>query len=330
MAMPAGIETTKGRGELLASPELRASLTRFIRGRVPDSELDDVVQATLADAFAAQRAPEDAEELRRWVFGIAKNKIADTHRRGRREEPNEDAVANHEAEAESAPLSARELLQWAEKELPQADGSKSTLEWMLREGDGEKLEHIAEEEKLPPARVRQRVSRLRKHYRSRWAAQIAAVAAAALAILALALWAIWRGRASPGPDQIASEKVLPPAPVPDDRAKEIRRLALERCRAEEWQKCIDELDRAKAIDPTGDRAQEVQEARAAAGRALTPPPAPPPSSSEAPKKAKPKIPAKSDWSGSSDMPSEKGSEPPPVQSEKKPPAPQPTELGGKK
>jgi DNA-directed RNA polymerase specialized sigma24 family protein len=318
MAMPA-LNTPENRGELLASTELRASLVRFVRGRVPDSDLDDVIQATLADAFAAQRAPDDPEELRRWVFGIAKNKIADTHRRGRREQPNDELISNHESEAERAPLSARELLLWAERELPPAQDSKNTLEWMLREGDGEKLEHIALEEKLPPARVRQRVSRLRKHYRARWAAVIAA----AIATLALGLWAIWRGRATPGPDTIASENIpVPPAPRPDDRAREIRQFALERCKAQDWQKCVDELDRAKVLDPVGDRAAEVEAARAAAGRALAPP-APIPTTSADEQKSKPlpkaKPKAKENW-GSSDFPSEKSGPPIPskIQGEKAP------------
>src|SRR5262245_8970716 len=135
MAMPVSIQSQTGRSEVLASAELRASLARFIRGRVPEADLDDVVQATLTDAFAATQAPDEPEEVRRWGFGIAKNKVADFHRRGRREAPNDELVQNQEAPAESAPISARELLNWAEKELPDADGSKSTLEWMLREGD---------------------------------------------------------------------------------------------------------------------------------------------------------------------------------------------------
>jgi len=249
--------------DLLADPRLRSDLLRFVRGRVSESEAEDVVQTVLTDAFAAREKPDDPEELRRWVFGIAKNKVADVHRRGGREVVR-DAPVGDEASAESAPLSARDLLRWAEKELPEGDNTQSTLEWMLREGSGEKLEHIAEEERLPAARVRQRVSRLRKHYRSRWAAQLAA--AAALLALGLVLWAVWRGRTTPGPNDIAREM-----PTPEQRAAELRRRALERCDAADWTPCLKGLDEAKALDPVGDEAARVREARAAAGRALAPP-----------------------------------------------------------
>jgi DNA-directed RNA polymerase specialized sigma24 family protein len=253
--------------DLLADPRLRADLLRFVRGRVAESEAEDVVQTILTDAFAARGRPEDPEELRRWVFGIAKNKVADVHRRGAREVVR-DAPVGEEASAESAPLSARDLLRWAENELPEGEQAQSTLDWMLREGSGEKLEHIAEEERVPAARVRQRVSRLRKHYRARWAAQLAA--AAALLALGLVLWAVWRGRTTPGPDDIARE-----TPTPEQRAVELRRVALERCDEKDWKPCLEGLDKAKAIDPVGDTAERIREARAAAARALAPtPPAP--------------------------------------------------------
>ncbi|MBK7584201.1 MAG: RNA polymerase sigma factor [Myxococcales bacterium] len=258
MAMPA----LDSRGTLLAAPELRAGLIRFVRGRVSEPDVEDIVQATLADAFAAREAPESPEDLRRWVFGIAKNKIVDLHRRGGREKPR-DGVAD-EAVAESAPLSARDLLRWAEEELPEAEGAKSTLDWMLREGDGEKLEHIAEEEQLPATRVRQRVSRLRKHFRSRWAAQLAA--AATLTVIGVVLWAWLANRTKPVPDEIARET------PPDERARELRRVALERCNAGDWVPCLEGLDRAKAIDPVGDEAAAIQEARSAAARRGAPAP----------------------------------------------------------
>lgn len=282
MAMPEF--SSPARTETLADPRLRAELLRFVARRLNESDAEDVVQATLTEAFASSKAPTAPEELRRWVFGIARNKVVDVYRRTKREAPPDSGISDDAAIAESTPLSARELLRWAENELPDNEGADSTLEWMLREGDGEKLEHIAEEAALPPARVRQRVSRLRRHYRARWAAQLAAVAA--LAILALAVWAIWRGRAVPTPEDIAEEKhPLPPTEKPED----IRRLALQRCEAEDWTRCIEGLDRAKALDPSGDRDERVQRAREAAARAKEPklaPPAPVPSTSGPAPKAK--------------------------------------------
>ena len=48
----------------LAHPALRASLSTFVRARVPVSEVDDIVQSALAEALAAERAPEDDDENR--------------------------------------------------------------------------------------------------------------------------------------------------------------------------------------------------------------------------------------------------------------------------
>ena len=247
--------TTSARHQALSDPALHRDLLRYARRRVSEHEADDVVQATLTDALAAERGPDDPEEVRRWVHRIARNKIVDHYRRGKREQLSEPE--NHEVAAESSPASARDLLRWAEGELPPNSDAKDTLEWMLREGDGEKLEHIAGEAELPAPRVRQRVSRMRKHFRTRWAAQLAA--AALLAAVVLAAWFVLR-KAAPGEDDIAREK------VPDtlERAREIRERALEKCDNALWDDCLRGLDEAKQLDPAGDSTPRVGAARAKA------------------------------------------------------------------
>jgi RNA polymerase sigma factor (sigma-70 family) len=268
---------------LLGDPELYRALVRYARRRVRESEVEDIVQATLTDALAAQRAPDDPEELRRWVHTIARNKIADIYRRGGREAPRDNV--GEEAAAQSTPVGARDLLRWAENELPPTDEAAHTLEWMLREGDGEKLEHIAEEANLPPPRVRQRVSRMRRYFKNRWTAQLAA--AAALTALVLALVTLLRK------DKTDQPIVREPVPVPSapPRAEELRRLALERCDQGEWQPCLDGLNEARKLDPDGDQTQRVQEARAAAARGLAPETTEPESKSKAAPKGDLRAPA---------------------------------------
>jgi DNA-directed RNA polymerase specialized sigma24 family protein len=246
---------------LLADPSLRSALLRFVRARVPPPEVEDIVQQTLTDALAASSAPDEAEELRKWVHGIARNKVVDFHRRAGREIVREPSPGE-EVVADSAPHSARELLRWAEKELPDGAEAHSTLEWMLREGEGEKLEHIAEEANVPAPRVRQRVSRMRRHLRARWAQ-----AAAAVVVLALVAFALYK-LAGPRPEDIAREEA--PPVTPEQRAAELRREAFEQCGGKQWQRCIETLDRAKALDPAGERDPRVEQARAAAATALEP------------------------------------------------------------
>src|SRR5690349_15526596 len=162
----------------LADPALRQSLSDFVRRRVPASDVDDVVQTVLVDALAAEGRPHEPGELRKWLLGIARHKVADLHRRAHREPPAELP----EIETSPAPIEARELVRWAEEQAGPSRDAKQTLDWMAREGEGEKLESIAASEQVPAARVRQRVSRMRRWMKERWLAELAAVAVLVIAV----------------------------------------------------------------------------------------------------------------------------------------------------
>ncbi|MDB4946511.1 MAG: hypothetical protein JWP97_6045 [Labilithrix sp.] len=240
-------------------PELRGALVAMVRRRVPESEVEDIVQTALAEAFESPHAPTDPESLRRWIFGVAKNKVVDYHRRAGRESFDVPDVAGA-----PAPHAEADLLRWAERHLPQGSENQKTLDWMLREGEGEKLESIAESEKLPPPRVRQRVSRLRRHFKENWQKEVALLAAVGVIVSGLVLYL----RRSEAPEPITREMV-------DPRAEPLRRDALARCAASDWTPCVEGLDAAKRLDPAGDARPEVQQAREAAEAARKEPPPPP-------------------------------------------------------
>jgi RNA polymerase sigma factor (sigma-70 family) len=271
------------RKSALADVEIRRFLTDFVKKRVPASDVDDVVQIVLCDALAAASPPEEREELRKWLIGIARHKVADFHRRTSREVIVETA----EPEVPAAPIDgpaggspdlspyesieARSMVRWAEEQAASTREAKQTLDWMAREGEGEKLETIAAEAHLPAARVRQRVSRLRRWMKERWLAELAAVAA--LALLALLLWRALRdpkdrpeARPDPTPPPPVEGPQIEPSPL--ERARALRADALEKCAREAWKPCLDGLDEARALDAVGDAAPEVQDARARADRAL--------------------------------------------------------------
>jgi DNA-directed RNA polymerase specialized sigma24 family protein len=264
----------------LGSPELRSLVQRLVRRRVPEVEVDDVVQTVLCDAFAsaktsAQQADgtgpvlDDDEQLRKWVVGITRHKVADFHRRGSRVKQVE---LPEQLEGEPPPHSAREWAHWAEK---QADGdadAERTLDWMAREGGGEKLAHIAASERLPATQVRQRVSRMRRLMRSRWMAELAAVAGVGIAVLVA--WYLLRDpgpTAKPVPDVVPVPDIVP-TPVPDNprlyRAYQLRGDSLRECDRQAWLRCLAGLDEAARLDPAGDEDAQVQGARAAASRGL--------------------------------------------------------------
>lgn len=155
--------------EVLASPDVRRRLVAMVARRVPADATEDVVQAVLCDALVAREVP-SIETVPRWLFAIARHKVADFHRRRRRHETDEaiEAVA-------SDPIEERDLIEHAKAIAP----DQRAFEWIVRAEEGATLAEIAEEEDLPAPVVRQRVSRLRRALRT------ALLAAAALTLALL-------------------------------------------------------------------------------------------------------------------------------------------------
>lgn len=160
----------------LADRDLRRGLTALLQRRLPTQEVEDIAQTVLCDALAARALPSDPDELRRYVSGIARHKIADYHRRAARQaarttdEDPADLGAPQREEAFGERAALERLL--AE---PRTRRDAQTLEWLVREHGGDRLNDIAKEEGLSSAVVRQRVSRLRRALRARYAALVLAV-----------------------------------------------------------------------------------------------------------------------------------------------------------
>jgi len=166
--------------EGLARPELRHGLVALLRRRVPQSEVADLMQTVLCDALASEGAPADPDDLARWVTGIARHKIADFRRRSGRFVADEHVCELAPPEP-PAPFEARQILSEVLAESGTAR-DRETLEWIVREHAGEALNAIAAEEGLPSPAVRQRVSRLRRALRSRFAILLAAAFVALLGL----------------------------------------------------------------------------------------------------------------------------------------------------
>jgi len=151
---------------LLADSPLRKAVSQMVRRRVPPSDADDVTQTVLCDALAAPVVPTEPSELRRFVCVIARNKIADFHRRARRLEVRGAAV---EPACGPPPVAARALLREIVERTSASPRDRETLDWIVREHEGEELAEIASDVGLSAPAVRQRVSRLRRALRAEWA-----------------------------------------------------------------------------------------------------------------------------------------------------------------
>ncbi|MBX3223840.1 MAG: sigma-70 family RNA polymerase sigma factor [Labilithrix sp.] len=195
----------------LGGDDVRRGLAAMLRRRVPSQEVEDVAQTVLADALASGAAPADPEELRRWLSGIARHKIADFHRQQARmsarmagPEPLESAVGAPTAFEERQVLHA---LLGEKRSRREAE----TMEWLVREHAGERLADIASENGVPAPVVRQRVSRLRRALRSRWTNVFGLLALlAGLSALGLAASA---PREAIAPDPAADVAFSPTAPA---------------------------------------------------------------------------------------------------------------------
>lgn len=65
--------------------ELGRLLRRYLRGRVPDADIDDVVQASLLDVWRYRARFDPGRSLTAWVLTIARRRAVD-HLRSRRHE----------------------------------------------------------------------------------------------------------------------------------------------------------------------------------------------------------------------------------------------------
>lgn len=211
------------RAHALGGREVRRGLEALLRRRVPHQEVEDVAQTVLADALEASVIPTDPDELRRWLTGIARHKIADFHRRSARSKArlasSDDARLDVDAFAASpVAFEEREVLHALLGEK-RSRREAETMEWLIREHAGERLADIASENGVPAPVVRQRVSRLRRALRSRWTGVIAVVAiVSGLSVLGAAFLDAPTEAIAPDP-AIAAAPLAPASATPADLVK---------------------------------------------------------------------------------------------------------------
>jgi DNA-directed RNA polymerase specialized sigma24 family protein len=165
----------------LADAEVRRRIEGIVKRRVQPGDVEDVVQQVVCDALGSDLVPDDPADVPRWLFGITRHKVADHHRAARRRE--REPLDPAEVPGRPAPLEARSLLRGVMADATRAPRGAETMEWLARESQGERLDELAREVSLPPATVRQRVSRMRRWLQKRWLREALLVAAASALVM---------------------------------------------------------------------------------------------------------------------------------------------------
>lgn len=161
--------TLPTRSHWLAEPALHQSLSAVLRRKVPHADVEDLAQTTLCEALEAERLPDEPGELKKFVLGIARHKAADHHRRAFRSPVMLAEAADPVAPSLGNEVEARALLGRIAESVANDHREQETLDWIVREHEGEPLGEIARTEKVEAPAVRQRVSRLRRMLRARYA-----------------------------------------------------------------------------------------------------------------------------------------------------------------
>ncbi len=140
--------------------ELRTSLFRFIRSRVPSREIaDDLTQDTLVKIAKRINSLKDEERLQPWAFSIARNVVTDYYRRNRSdlEESEDRAIDSEEYRNDNYNNEVASWLPGMLQELPEEDRRLLTL----TEIEGVSQKEIAEQQGLGYSAVKSRVQRAR-------------------------------------------------------------------------------------------------------------------------------------------------------------------------
>lgn len=236
------------RARLLRCPKVHAAIRKVARSKkVPPSDVDDVLQDTLARVSVATLPPVE-DEARKYINGIAKN-VAIDHLRVRMEDPAEplEEVGQDVAAADPEIVEKRSIGDALLLKGRQIFGDR--FDWFVRaKVHDESTVDIARSAGVTPGHVRDEVSMMTRFLRDHGRASGLGVVLLMIAAVALVL------RPPPEPAQGAP---WTPAElhvvdgVPLDAAA-MRDRGERACDAGAWEACAHDLDAAFAIDPDGE------------------------------------------------------------------------------
>ncbi len=250
----------------LSDPEWVARVQRIVRRRVSnEAAAADIIQEAYAAAVEQDPSlPADDGAAKKYLLGVVRNK-ARMHVRA-------TAIRSHqemdeEVHGARAPESVEARDLWRRIAARVAPPRAQALTWFVRVALGESLADIARESGVDYEAALGRYFRMRNELRGH-AKQLAGVA-----LIAMLAIGITRGR-RPDEHSVSSPRP-PPAPThvaPSEsttlaHAAALRRAGLRACADRHWAECLEDLDRARALDAPGDGVPEIQAARHAASAA---------------------------------------------------------------
>jgi DNA-directed RNA polymerase specialized sigma24 family protein len=236
--------------------------------------VDDVVQNAVVSALADPNYPEAREVFVGWLVTKGRSRAID-HLRSTKHRENilvdapegdVDGVPAGPVASASAAHDAVEALRFTEARIDEQAADPTTeraARWLMLHLRGETLEDIALDEGVKVKTVQRSVSRLKVQLHATW------ITAAALVLLFFLLRGLFgrnpeneRARPEPVPSALPTLEPpapLPPSPTPEEFARELRNDAIIECRAGEWIRCVEDLQRAGEEDPAGNRDPKIQE-----------------------------------------------------------------------
>jgi DNA-directed RNA polymerase specialized sigma24 family protein len=217
------------------------------------------VQARAIKSTHGKRLPATVEEWRNLCLTIAKRMIiTDCRRQERRgrwhaglcEKPDDTTPPEPEPWRRN-PAEAAEYLRILKAQFEAGEMPEHGETILQRTADGETARRIGKDLGLSQRAVEKRLERMRKLF----SAKLASLGMLVMMLLVAIFFAM------------PMESVVS-RPLPQETPEMLRHEALEACDAAQWRECLDELDAAKSLDPAGDDAPEIRDARERAERAL--------------------------------------------------------------
>jgi len=216
LSTAAPMSTRDMRSAFLSLAAIRDLLRATVAKRLPASEVDDVVQATVLEAQASVTYPSERKAFERWLCSKGRSNAIDWLRSraraerflGTREGEDADGVPGTSVDLEH---DTRERLAFALAHLESRSSWKGAR-WLVARARGASFEEIAAAEGVDDAAVRRGVARAQLGVRVAWSA--IAVAAVVYAIAHGLVFGPHYHEANPRPTPPTIQEPAPaPAPV---------------------------------------------------------------------------------------------------------------------